>query len=211
MTILTSLFNLMSWIVHPRCQIANNGKVMSPKSKLQKVLEITQNITALLANTFPAKDQVILSLTMHRKAGSSDVVGTLHCLGHGKSYSETFVEEKWAEWSQYQSNLTPSNNISGVPTTLVSDNIDWKNKSIWGSSTETHHANCILIQHKEDQQLKQEKRPVTLHPNYNYYRKTHRSFEGIEINLPNNTAWKKSAPPKLSCNHDTKMKCEIKK
>ena len=59
MTILTSLFNLMSWIVHPRCQIANNGKVMSAKSKLQKVLEITQNITALLAITFPAKDQVI--------------------------------------------------------------------------------------------------------------------------------------------------------
>ena len=57
--------------------------------------------------------------------GSND---TLHRLGHGISYSETFVEEKWTEWSQYQSNLIPSN-ISGVPTSLVSDNIDWKNKS----------------------------------------------------------------------------------
>ena len=69
-----------------------------------------------------------------------------------------FVEDKWAEWSQYQSNLIPSNIISGVPTTLVSDNIDWKNKSIWESSNETHHTNCILIQHREDQQLKQEKK-----------------------------------------------------
>ena len=64
---------------------------------------------------------------MHRKTGSSDVVDILHRLGHGISYSETFVEYKWAEWSQYQSNLIPSNIISGVPATLVSDNVDWKN------------------------------------------------------------------------------------
>ena len=207
----TNLFNLISWIVHPRGQIANNGRVMLPKSKAQKVLQITQNITALLPNTLPSKDQVLLSLTMHRKTGSSDVVDTLHRLGHGISYSETLlVEDKWAEWSQYQSNLIPSNIISGVPTTLVSDNIDWKNKSIRGSSNETHHTNCILIQRKEDQQLKVEKSPVTLHPNYKYNRKTHSSFKGMEINLPNNTAWKKSEPPKLSYNPDTKMKCKMK-
>ena len=148
---------------------------MLPKSKARKVLQITQNITALLPNTLPSKDQVLLSLTMHKKTGSSDVVDTLHRLGHGISYSETlFVEDKWAEWSQYQSNLIPSNIISGVPTTLVSDNIDWKNKSIRGNSNEAHHTNCILIKHKEDQQLKEEKSAVTLHPNYNYNRKTHR-------------------------------------
>ena len=122
-----------------------------------------------------------------------------------------FVEDKWAEWSQYQSNLIPSNIISGVPTTLVSDNIDWKNKSIRGSSNETHHTNCILIQHREDQQLKQGKSPVTLHPNYNYNRKTHRSFKAMEIKLSNNTAWQKSEPPKLSYNPDTKMKCKMKR
>ena len=59
---------------------------MLPKSKAQKVLQITQNITALLPNTLPSKDQVLLSLTMHRKTGSSDVVDTLHRLGHGISY-----------------------------------------------------------------------------------------------------------------------------
>ena len=149
---------------------------------------------------------------MHRKIGSNDVVDTLHRLGHGILYSETlFVEDKWTEWSQYQSNLILSNLISGVPTTLVSGNIDWKNKSIRGSSNETHHANCKLIQHKEDQQLKEEKSPVTLQPNHNYNRKSHRLFKDMEINLPNNTAWKKSEPPKLSCNPDTKMKCEMKR
>ena len=139
---------------------------MLPKSKAQKVLKITQNITALLPNTLPSKDQVLLSLTMQRKTGSSDVVDTLHHLGHGISYSETLcIENKWAEWSQYQSNPILSNIISGVSTTLMSNNIDWKNKSIWRSSNETYHTNCILIQHKEDQQLKQEKSPVTFHPN----------------------------------------------
>ena len=126
---------------------------------------------------------------MHRKTRSRYVVDTLHRLGHGILYSETlFVEDKWAEWSQYQSNLT-----------------------IRGISNETHHTNCILIQDKEGQQLKQEKSPVTLNPNYNYNRKTHRFFKGMEINLPNNAAWKKSEPPKLSYNPDTRIKCEMKR
>ena len=160
----------------------------------------------------PSKDQVLLSLTMHRKTRSRYVVDTLHRLGHGILYSETlFVEDKWAEWSQYQSNLILSNIISGVPKTLVLGNIDWKNKSVRGISNETHHTNCILIQDKEGQQLKQEKSPVTLNPNYNYDRKTHRFFKGMEMNLPNNAAWKKSEPPKLSYNPDTRMKCEMKR
>ena len=149
---------------------------------------------------------------MHRKTRSRYVVDTLHRLGHGILYSETlFVEDKWAEWSQYQSNLILLNIISGVPTTLVLGNIDWKNKSIRGISNETHHTNCTLIQDKEGQQLKQEKSPVTLNPNYNYNRKTHRFFKGMEINLPNNAAWKKGEPPKLSYNPDTRMKCEMKR
>ena len=37
-----NLFNLISWIAHPRGQIGNNGRaVMLPKSKVQKVLQIT--------------------------------------------------------------------------------------------------------------------------------------------------------------------------
>ena len=36
--------------------------------------------------------------------------------------------------------------MPGVSTTLVSDNVDWKNKSIRGSSNETYHRNCIFIQ-----------------------------------------------------------------
>ena len=75
---------------------------MLPKSKAQKVLQIKQNITALLLNALPSKDQVLLSLTMHRKLGSSDVVDTLHPLGHEILYFETFfVEDKRAEWIQY--------------------------------------------------------------------------------------------------------------
>ena len=86
-----------------RSNSANNGRVKLPKSKAQKILQITQNITAPLPNTSPSKYQVLSSLTMHRKTGSSDVVDTLHCLGHGISHSETFVEDKWGDkWSQYQ-------------------------------------------------------------------------------------------------------------
>ena len=41
--------------------------------------------------------------------------------------------------------------------------------------------------------------------------KTHHSFKGMEIKSPNNTAWKKSEPPILTYNPDTKMKCEMKR
>ena len=44
----TDLFNLISWIIHPKGRIGDNGRVMLPKSKAQKVSQITQNITSLL-------------------------------------------------------------------------------------------------------------------------------------------------------------------
>ena len=87
---------------------------MLPRSKALEVLQITQNIIALLPNTFPSKDQVILLLPMYRKTGSSVFVDTLHHLGHKISYSETFAADNWNEWSQYQSNLILPNFISCV-------------------------------------------------------------------------------------------------
>ena len=92
----TNFFNLISWIVHPRGQITNDGKVVLHKSKAQKVLQITQNITALLPSTLPSKEN-------GQKTRSSDVVDTLNRLEYGTSSCETlFVEDKWAKWSQYQ-------------------------------------------------------------------------------------------------------------
>ena len=88
-----------------------------------------------------------MSLVLHRKTGSKDVVDLIHHLGHGLSYTETiFVEDKWAEWDEQQSSCIPSNIVKGQVTTHVADNIDWKNKSISGK--ETHHTNSILIQHQ---------------------------------------------------------------
>ena len=39
----TNLFNLISWIVHSRGQIANNRRVILPKSKAQKILQNIDN------------------------------------------------------------------------------------------------------------------------------------------------------------------------
>ena len=88
------------------------------------MLWITQNVNELLPNTFSSNDQVLLSFIMHRKTGSSDVVDTLHRLRHGLLYSETlFVKDNWVEWSQYESNLIPSNITSRVLTTFALDNM----------------------------------------------------------------------------------------
>ena len=74
----TIFFNLIAWIVHPRGQITNDEKVMLHKSKAQKVLQITQNITALLPSTLPSKEN-------GQKTRSNDVVDTLNRLGYGTS------------------------------------------------------------------------------------------------------------------------------
>ena len=71
-----------------------------------------------------------MSLTIHRKTGSSGVTDTLHKLGYGISYIETlFIEDKWAEWTEAQSAIIPSNIKVNIPTTLVADNIDWEIKA----------------------------------------------------------------------------------
>lgn len=52
----------------------------------------------------------------------------------------------WAEWDRRKNNQIPANISKKVTTTLVADNIDWKNKHISGK--ETHNTNMILVQHE---------------------------------------------------------------
>ena len=88
------------------------------------------------------------------------------------------MEGKWAEWSEQQSSLYPSNIEKGVITTLVFDNIDWKNKDHKGK--ETHNANSILIQEIPNQcNLTR----INLNPNHHFEISKHRSFKVFETNL----------------------------
>ena len=127
-------------------------------------------------------NQVLLSLILHRKTGSREVLDTMHRLGYGISYTETlFIEDRRAEWDRNQNKDIPANISKNVPTTLVADNIYWKNKSIGGE--ETHNTNCILIQHEVlSQNLGNSK--VSLTPNYDFDKKKHKSFKSTLSNLP---------------------------
>ena len=111
--------------------------------------------------------------------GSSTVIDDLHKFCRGISYTKTkFIEGKWAEWSEQQSSLRPSNIEKGLITTLVFDNIDWKNRDHKGK--ETHDTNSILIQEKPSQCNFTR---VSLNPNYDFERSKHRSFKAFETNL----------------------------
>ena len=208
------LYNLLAWIIFPRGQIGKNGRVELPKTKAEKVSQLAQNVISLMPYASPSMDQILLSLTMHRKTGSSTVIDTLHSLGHGISYTETsFIEDKWAEWTRESSEMIPSNIKKGVDTTMVSDNIDWENKSLSGSSNETHHTNCILVQHNDIRNptvsSSHLRSPVMLHANYNFDRKSHHSFKAIEYQLPPNTSWKKTEPIKFQQIEMKEEKVEI--
>ncbi len=179
----TNLHNLLAWIVQPNATLNAKGLVSLPKSKASKIMQLAQNIECLLPNAKPSLDQALLSLTMHRKTGSSAVVNTLHHLGHGISYTETiFIEDKWAEWGRHSSSEIPSNIMRGLPTTHVADNIDWKNKELSGYN-ETHNTNSILIQHKIRSDAL-DRAQVSLTPSYDFVRKDHRSFKSQPVTLP---------------------------
>ena len=144
-------------------------------------MQISQNIESLLPNAQPSLDQALLSLILHRKTGSSDVVDTIHRLGYGVSYTETlFIEDKWAEWDQCENSYIPGNIKKGNITTHVADNIDWNNKTLSGK--QTHHTNSILIQHKSLDSDKEAN--VAMNANYEFDRKKHRSYKAVAPDIP---------------------------
>ena len=141
------IYNELSWIVNPTAPICDNGRVQLSESKTAIIIQMCQDIQALLPNAQPSLDQVLLSLTMHRKTGSSTVINTLHRMGYGISYT-IFIEDKWADWSEKQHSYIPTNIKIGVHCTHVADYIYWRNKCM-ADNRETHNTNSILIQHKD--------------------------------------------------------------
>ena len=123
-----------------------------------------------------------MSLTIHRKTGSSGVTDTLHKLGYGISYTETlFIEDKWAEWTEAQSAIIPLNIKVNIPTTLVADSTDWENKGLTRKE-QTHNMNSILIQQTDASEASQSS--IQLEPNYKFDRKQRRSFKSKATSLP---------------------------
>ena len=169
-------FNLIAWIVNPKAQIGDNGFVsLRSKRKEKKIAQICRNIESLLPDAQPSLDQVLLSLRLHWKTGAREPVDIINSFGYGISYKETlFIEDKWAEWDRAQNSNIPSNICKQKVTTVVADNIDWKNKN--NSGQETHNTNIILIQHTT---AKNESK-VSLKPDYAFIRKNHRSFKAVD-------------------------------
>ena len=176
-----TLFNLIVSIFSPTSTLDGNEIEKLSKDKATKVSKICDNIETLIPNAKSSLSQVLLSLNIYRKTGSSEVNTDLHRIGHGLSYIETkFIEDKWAEWSENQSKLVPNNIDEGSIVTLVADNIFWKNKTFKGE--ETDNTNSILIQ--ENNLLKDtERKGIVLQPDYEFDRKTHDSCKGATTTL----------------------------
>lgn len=179
------LYNELAWIVDPKGLLDDDGRVQLSRTKATKLVQIAQNLQTLLPNSCPSMDQTLLSLTMHRKTGSSGVIDTLHRFGYGISYTDTlFIQDKWAAWAEAQHSDIPSNIRKGIQTTHIADNIDWKNKDL-GGKNETHNTNSILVQQKLHGQFSEErcKAQVSLTADYNFDRKCHASFKGQSSEL----------------------------
>ena len=204
------LYNELAWIVDPNAQLNDDGKVKLSQIKATKIQQIAQDIQALLPKSQPSLDQVLLSLTMHRKTGSSGVVDTLHGLGYGMSYTETiFIEDKWAEWSEQQHSDIPSNILKGIQTTHIADNIDWKNKALNGRN-ETHNTNSILVQHKDvENAATRHKAQVSALPDYNFKREDHHAFIAKPVQLPQYI--KKKSSPQIVPYEDQNSRSEYNK
>ena len=174
------LYNMIAWIVSPSSTMGKDGVVELSHGKATKVCEIVQNIQSLVPGAQPSINQVLLSLNMYAKTGSKMIINDLKHLGHGLSNTETmFIQDKWAEWTDHQKSIIPSNIKKGVITTHIFDNIDWKNKTL--NRVETHHTNSILIQRYD---LAETLSKVTLDADYNFVKSRHRSYKGNTDPLP---------------------------
>ena len=60
-------YNHIAWMVNSNASMRTQGLVKLLKSKELKVLQISQNIVSLMPNSPPSLDQLLLSLTLHRK------------------------------------------------------------------------------------------------------------------------------------------------
>ena len=166
----TDLLNLITWIIYHRAALDGRGEAVLLKRKIMKVHQLVHNIKSLLPKSKLALDQVLLSVTLHAKTRSQDVVDTVHRLGYGISSTDTiFVQDKWAEWSTNRCSIIPKNIQKGVIVTHVADNINFKKKSIQ-PGRETHNTNSILIQHV-DSNAKSTSSKISLTPDYNFKRK----------------------------------------
>ena len=175
------MFNLIASIVNPNSTLDESGTVKLSKVKATKVSKICDDIETLISNAKPSLLQVLLSLNIYRKTGSSKGIIDLHRIGHGLSYTETkFIEDKWAEWGENQSKLVPNNIDEDSIVTPVADNIDWKNKTFKGE--ETHNTNSILI-HENTLLKDTERKGIVLQPDYDFDRKTHHSYKGATTTL----------------------------
>ena len=195
-------YNFLAWIVDPHAPIGENGlaKLQSMR-KAKKIGEMCRNIESLLPGGQPSMDQVLFSLRLHWKTATREPVDIASAFGYGITYTETlFIEDIWADWDRRQNSNIPSNIRKKTPTTVVADNIDWKNKDI--SGRETHNTNIILIQHQHhslnEEGSKEEGSKVFLEPNYNFERKKHRSFKSNETNTETSFPCRKVNPEKFT-------------
>ena len=173
------LYNLIALIVSSNSPFDIDGSVKLSKGKATKVTKICSEIESLIPNTTPSLSQVLLSLRIYRKTGSSTVIDDLHKFGHGISHTETkFIEDKRAEWLEQQSPLLPTSIEKGLFTTLVFDNIDWKNKD--HKCKEIRNTSSILTQEIPSQCNFTR---VNLNPNYDFERSKRRSFKAFETIL----------------------------
>ena len=148
------------------------GFAQLSERKATKVSKIVQNIQSLVPGSQSGFKQILLSITTLANTGLQIVTNDLKQPGGSISNTETMlIQDKWAEWTRNCSSIILSNIKKGVIVTHICDYIDWKNKNV--NSSETHHINSILVQkyHLIDNVSK-----ISLDADYNFERKSHRSY-----------------------------------
>ena len=89
------LYNFLALLVSLDSSFDNTGTVRISESKTTKIIKICEDIESLVPTRKPSLSQVLLSMTMHRKTASRNVVDTIHDSGHGISYTDTiFIQDK---------------------------------------------------------------------------------------------------------------------
>ena len=84
------LYNFLAILVSSKPSF-DKGVARLPPSKAVKIVKICEDIEPLIPSRKPSLSQVLLSLTLHRATGWSNVVKDIHHYDHGISYDETYI------------------------------------------------------------------------------------------------------------------------
>lgn len=145
----TLLFNFLAWCFGESDEIETDVFVTTSEKMKRKIFSIIQDMIHILsAGRKQTPKHLSLAMAVRHITGSARLINILNGLGHCISHSAVLeYDTQLAEMQLNSANSLPVGIVPNKFSTIVWDNIDFREETLTGHGT-THSTNGILIQQK---------------------------------------------------------------